>query len=245
MTVALGVLGGMGCLASAEFVRTVYELNVCEREQDSPLVILLSDPAFPDRTQTFLSGDVGALVSMLGRRLAQLSALGAGRVVLGCVTLHYALPLLPADLRGLVLSLVDVALTHAAESEGRQLLLCSSGSRAARVFEGHEKWGRAAGRIVLPDDEDQRLIHSMLYRYKVEVGAQPLLPHLGGLLEKYGADSFIAGCSELHMLTRHLSRGPAGYRFIDPLLLVAQNLDAHLGGAVAARASGRAEVCRV
>lgn len=244
MTVALGVLGGMGCLASAEFTRTVYELNVCEREQDSPLVILLSDPAFPDRTQTFLNGDVGALVSMLGRRLAQLSALGANRVVLGCVTLHYALPLLPAELRGLVLSLVDVALTHAAKSDDRQLLLCSSGSRAARIFEGHEKWERVAGQVVLPDEEDQRFIHSMLYRYKVEVGAQPLLPHLDGLLEKYGVDSFIAGCSELHMLTRHLAQGRAGYRFIDPLLLVAENLEAYLG-AGDARAACQSEVCRV
>jgi aspartate racemase len=244
MTVALGVLGGMGCLASAEFVRTVYELNVREREQDSTPVILLSDPAFPDRTQTFLGGDIGGLVSMLGRRLAQLHALGAGRVVLGCVTLHYALPLLSAELRGRVLSLVDVALAHAAESGGRQLLLCSSGSRAARVFEGHEGWARVAGRVALPDDDDQRLIHSTLYRYKVEVGAQPLLPHLDGLLEKYGADSFIAGCSELHMLTRHLARVASGHRFVDPLLLIAQNLDAYLG-AGAARAATPAEVCRV
>jgi aspartate racemase len=244
MTVALGVLGGMGCLASAEFTRTVYELNVCEREQDSPLVVLLSDPAFPDRTQTFIDGDIAALVSMLGRRLAQLYALGAGRVVLGCVTLHYALPLLPPELRGRVLSLVDVALTEAAKSGRRQLLLCSSGSRAARVFEGHEKWSRVEGRIVLPDEEDQRFIHSMLYRYKVEVGEQPLLPYIEGLLEKYGVDSFIAGCSELHMLTNYLRRRPAGYRFIDPLLLIAQNLDAYLG-AETAWAVGQAEACRV
>lgn len=244
MTVTLGVLGGMGCLASAEFTRTVYELNVCEREQDSPAVILLSDPAFPDRTQTFTDGDIPALVSMLGRRLAQLYALGAGRVVLGCVTLHYALPLLPPESRGRVLSLVDVALTHAAESGRRQLLLCSSGARASRVFEGHEKWARVAGRVVLPDEEDQRFVHSMLYRYKVEVGEQPLLPYLEGLLEKYGADSFIAGCSELHLLTKYLWRRPGRYRFIDPLLLIAQNLDAYLG-AGAAREAGRAEACRV
>jgi aspartate racemase len=244
MTVALGVLGGMGCLASAEFTRTVYELNVCEREQDSPLVILLSDPAFPDRTRTFIDGDIGALVSMLGRRLAQLYALGATRVVLGCVTLHYALPLLHSELRGRVLSLVDVALTHAAESGRRQLLLCSSGARAARVFEGHEKWASVAGRVVLPDEEDQRFVHSMLYRYKVEVGEQPLLPYLEGLLEKYDVDSFIAGCSELHMLTKYLWRRPTAYRFIDPLLLVAQNLDAYLGDDAAPKV-GWAEACRV
>jgi aspartate racemase len=244
MTVALGVLGGMGCLASAEFTRTVYELNVHVREQDSPAVILLSDPAFPDRTQTFIDGDIAGLVSLLRRRLAQLYALGAGRVVMGCVTLHYALPLLPGELRGRVLSLVDVALTEAAESGRRQLLLCSSGSRAARVFEGHELWPRLAGRIVLPDEEDQQFVHSMLYRYKVEVGEQPLLPYLEGLLDKYDADSFIAGCSELHLLTKHLRLRPTPYRFIDPLLLIAQNLDAYLAPDAAPKV-GLPEACSV
>lgn len=244
MTVALGVLGGMGCLASAEFTRTIYELNVREREQDSPLVILLSDPGFPDRTQTFADGDIAGLVSLLGRRLSQLYALGATRVVLGCVTLHYALPLLPAELRGGVLSLVDVTLAHVAESGRRQLLLCSSGARASRVFEGHEGWPHVEGQVVLPDEEDQRFVHSMLYRYKVEVGEQPLLPYLEGLLEKYDADSFIAGCSELHMLTNYLRRRPTAPRFIDPLLIVAQNLDAYLAAGAAPK-TGLAEACRV
>lgn len=225
----LGVLGGMGCLASAEFVKTVYELNVCEREQDSPPIILISDPSFPDRTQTFQNGDISALVSLLERRLMQLYALGAERVVLGCVTLHYALPFLSAELRGRVLSLVDVALTHTLESGRRQLLLCSNGSRAARVFEGHEKWEKIAGQVVLPNERDQQFIHSMLYRYKVEIGEQPLLPYLDEMLEKYGVDSFIAGCSELHLLAKYLWRRLTVHRFVDPLLLIAQNLDAFLG----------------
>ena len=48
----LGVLGGMGGLASAEFVKTVYEISGegVEQEQAGPVVLMYSDPAFPDRT---------------------------------------------------------------------------------------------------------------------------------------------------------------------------------------------------
>ena len=50
MRTILGILGGMGPLASAEFVRSVYELNVQTKEQASPVCVLYSDPTIPDRT---------------------------------------------------------------------------------------------------------------------------------------------------------------------------------------------------
>ena len=52
----LGVVGGMGPLASAEFVKTIYEHSLGEREQASPTVLMHSDPTFPDRTQLLPCG---------------------------------------------------------------------------------------------------------------------------------------------------------------------------------------------
>ena len=43
----LGILGGMGPLASAEFLKTLYECFPYEREQDAPVCLLVSDPTFP------------------------------------------------------------------------------------------------------------------------------------------------------------------------------------------------------
>lgn len=222
-----GVVGGMGGLASAEFARTVYEYNPGEAEQDAPVLILYSDPTFPDRTQAFLDNTTGVVAAQLADRLGKLYHMGATRVVLCCVTLHYAVPLVPAELRGGVVSLVGVALGGVLRARRRQLMLCSSGARAARVFEAHEDWPRAADYVVWPDDEDQRLVHRTLYEYKVCDGAQPLLPHLGRLLDKYRADSFVAGCSELHMAAKHLLRHRSEYEFIDPLMEIARNLDAY------------------
>ena len=220
----LGVLGGMGVLASSEFVKTIYDYNTHETEQECPPVILYSDPTFPDRTNAFLSNSDSRLVELLAGRLQFFYELGAARVVLCCVTLHYLLPRMPANLKKGLISLVDVALSHAAESKRKQLLLCSTGAREARIFQSHERWAQAADYIVWPDAEDQDFIHGLLYQYKIKNGQQPFLPHLKGLLDKYRVDSFIAGCSELHMLTKHLLTVKERYRFIDPLMIIAQRL---------------------
>ena len=220
----LGILGGMGVRASAEFTRTLYQHNVEGVEQDSPSLILFSDPTFPDRTESFLRGSYGPLVSLLEERLNLLYGLNVSKVVLGCVTLHYAVPMLAENLQGRILSLVDVALKAVAKSDRRHLLFCSTGSRASQVFENHERWAEAKSHIVWPDEKDQDLIHSLLYRYKTNSEEQPFVPHLDRLLTKYGVNSFVAGCSELHMLTTHLARENSELQFIDPLLLIAKNL---------------------
>ena len=40
----LGVVGGAGPLASAEFTKTIYEFSLGEREQEAPIVLLYSIP---------------------------------------------------------------------------------------------------------------------------------------------------------------------------------------------------------
>ena len=44
----LGIVGGLGPLASAEFLKTLYEENPFEVEQEGPACLLLSDPNVPD-----------------------------------------------------------------------------------------------------------------------------------------------------------------------------------------------------
>ena len=45
----LGVLGGMGPAASAEFLKILAEKYPAEKDQDHPVVYMISDPKIPDR----------------------------------------------------------------------------------------------------------------------------------------------------------------------------------------------------
>jgi aspartate racemase len=223
----LGILGGLGPLASTDFLLSLYEYNLSEVEQSSPAVILYSDPTFPDRTEAFLKGDDHVLLDLFQNALAQLCRSEVKKIVVACVTIHYLLPRLSPDLRRKVIPLTDVILSEVAKTRQRRLLLCTKGTRAMRIFESHERWADAKPFIVFLDESDQNILHECIYReIKTNAGAGSLTTFLADLCMKYGVDSFIAGCTELHRVTRLMAAREAPHAscgFLDPLLIIAQN----------------------
>ena len=213
----IGIVGGLGPLASAEFVRTIYEQCRVEREQETPRVVLYSDPAFPDRTEASLNGGDDELLERLVNVLTDLQRLGASQFVICCVTIHHLLPRVPGDLRARTISLLDVIFDTVAASRKRHLLLCTTGARQLRIYEKHERWRDNAHLFVLPDEMDQPDVHRLIYRIKQNQNVAQERHCVESLLDKYGLDSFIAGCTEFHLLAKQF-----GSRCIDPLIEIAK-----------------------
>jgi aspartate racemase len=218
----LGVLGGMGPLASAEFVKTIYEA-VDGPEQLAPPVLLHSDPSMPDRTAAFLSGDSDALLARFTAALTALDRQGVSKIVVACITVHYLLPRLPAELRGRIVSLLDVIFDALRRSDARHLLLCTTGTRRMRLFESHPDWAALKDRLTMPDDEDQQVVHRTIYEIKQNGDVARLTDLVAALLRKYEVSSFVAGCTEIHFAAKRLS-GPAAAGCIDPLLIIANDV---------------------
>ncbi len=177
----------MGPLASAEFLKTIYEQSLGGLEQHSPIVMVYSDPTVPDRTEALLTGSSDVLLGELTKAIRSLRQLGASRIALCCMTIHYLLPKLPLDLRESVVSLLDVA---------------------------YER-------------DQERIHHDLIYPIKGNADRRELLALLESLLAKYEVDSFVAGCSEVHILAKAVARagGPKnGDRCIDPLTILAREL---------------------
>jgi aspartate racemase len=218
----VGIVGGLGPLASAEFLKAIYENSPREREQEAPKVIMYSDPAFPDRTDAILSGDYNELFEKLVSSLRALSFLGATRMIVCCVTAHNLLKKLPPDLNTGLISLVDVIFEQIIQSPEKRLLVCSKGTRETRLFQDHEHWSATQEFIVLPDEHDQELIHhELIYQIKKTRNVYELLPTLKSLLAKYRVDSFISGCTEMHIVARRLAFKHAS---IDPLSIIAERI---------------------
>jgi aspartate racemase len=222
-----GVLGGMGPLASAEFLKTIYEHCLGVREQDAPVVLMYSDPTFPDRTDHLPADADDLLLNQLIQGLEHLRAGGAARIVICCITIHHLLHRVPAEVRALVWSLPDLIFAQLAQSRRRHLLICTKGTRALGIFEQHPRWSEARHLVVLPDARDQDAIHDLIYQIKRKCDVRQLTPLLEDLLAKYQVDSFIAGCTETHILAKEFLSAPGqpkSYQCIDPLVSVAQVL---------------------
>jgi aspartate racemase len=223
----LGIVGGMGPLASAEFLRTIYEHCLGQREQDAPRIVLDSDPTFPDRTDALLADAYEGLLGQLNQSLARLRACGVSRIVICCITIHHLLPRVPAELRQHVVSLLDVIFRAVAESRQQHLLFCTKGTRQLGLFQRHPQWPQAQDFFVLPDEQDQERIHGVIYEIKRGHDVGPMIPFLEELLAKYRVDSLIAGCTETHILAKRFARVQrqrGGFGCIDPLVIIAQEL---------------------
>ncbi len=223
----LGVVGGLGPVASAEFLKTIYEHGSPDREQELPTVIVYSDPTFPDRTEAFLSGKSEPVLAQLIDVMERLVQAGATDIVFCCMTIHYLLPRLPTRLRERVISLPDIILENVAHTRKRHLLISSSGTRKLGLFENHPQWSKAEPYVVLPSEDDQNTIHrDLIYPIKTNPDISTQFPLLQRLLEKYEVDAFIAGCSEVHVLAKHfLASGnqASKYSAIDPLAILARD----------------------
>lgn len=221
----LGVLGGMGPVASAEFLKSIYDYSEGEREQEFPVVFVYSDPTFPDRTEAFIKGEEEVVLNQLVKALNALNQMDASKIVICCMTIHHLLPRLPQELSEKIISLLDVIADHLPRTEKKHLLICSSGTRRFRLFENHKRQAVFERYLLFPSDDDQERIHrDLIYPIKKSPDPRTLFPLLDSLLEKYGVDCFAAGCSEIHVLSKHLAaNGRRGrYSCIDPLAIIAR-----------------------
>jgi aspartate racemase len=219
----VAVIGGLGPLASAAFVNSVYERARGRSEQEMPRLLLWSDPLFPDRTRALAEGRQELLARHLERAIRRCRAAGAERVVICCMTVHAVLPLLPAALRARVVSLVEVLLAAALTRRRPQLLLTSLGTRRARVLEQHPLWEQARAWLRWPEEQEHEQVHAAIYALKTGQGPARAGALVRELLARYGLRSFAAACTELHLVTRSWAERPPA-EWLDPLDIVAARL---------------------
>lgn len=224
----LGILGGMGPLASARFVQHVYEQNVTGREQQMPRVLLDSDPGFPDRTEAIRTGRVRDVATLLATRVERLIMAGATRVVVTCMTAHHFFGRIGPLSGNRLISLVDTTIGELSSRHGTFLLLATSGSRQARIFQDAPGWAAVADRVVLPADDDQHLVHELVYRIKRRQAGGSVLPSVEAIRARYGCTGVILGCTEFHLYSRQLAARYGTTNVVDALWSIAVNLDHHL-----------------
>lgn len=160
----LGVLGGMGPLATAEFLRSLAVSAPATTDQQHPRVLLLSEPAIPDRTEAVLAGDDAPLPA-LESGLRTLARWGADLLVVPCNTAHVYLDRLRGRLPVPVMDIVDATLREAMRvSPAGGWLAASTGTVASGLY---QRRARALGyRVLVPDGAHRDAIHAAAVRVK-------------------------------------------------------------------------------
>ncbi len=134
---ALGILGGMGPLATADFLQKVIKATPAERDQEHIPILVYAVPQVPDRTESILAGNDEPLAWMR-KGVEILCNSGAECIAIPCNTAHYWYNELIEDLDIPILHIVNataVALAAINITEGPVGLLATTGTITAKVYQ--------------------------------------------------------------------------------------------------------------
>jgi aspartate racemase len=202
----LGVLGGMGPLASAEFMRQLTLLTPAERDQDHIPTVLWSDPRVPDRTAARVNGGEDPLPALV-RGIRGLEAAGCGAIVIPCNTAHGWYDGMRAATTLPILHIVDAAadeLRRQGVTEGPIGLMGTSGTLAMRLYQE-----RLGFECLTPDPDIQEGFVmpavGLVKANRVEEAYAPLAL-VARALRARGASAVMLGCTEIPL---GMAAGPA------------------------------------
>ena len=136
MSKTIGILGGMGPLATADLFRKITCLTKASCDNDHIRVYIDSNARIPDRTAAILSGGTNPVPEMTSA-LRHLEACGADCIIMPCNTAHYFLPQLQAKTETPFLSmLAATAKTCAAKFPGKTAaILGTKGTLATGLYD--------------------------------------------------------------------------------------------------------------
>ncbi|MEV7135311.1 amino acid racemase [Arthrobacter sp. NPDC093128] len=221
----VGILGGMGPAATADFYLKLVQATPAAVDQEHLQVLIWSDPTIPDRTEALLThGEDPTPALIAGARLLQQA--GAAMLAVPCNTAHAFLGAVQAE--------VDIPIIHMIEETANSIhrmkpsihrvgLLSTTGTQKARLY---QTWLEKKGIQVLSPglDSQENLVMASIrgikggssgfsVRLQFAYAAQQLIDA--------GAQAIIGGCTEVPV-----SLGPEDIPvpFVDPARILAESV---------------------
>ena len=216
----LGVIGGLGPLATACFLEMVTKMTDASCDQEHLEMIIYSAPGIPDRTAYILGRSPDSPVKPMieiGRKLAreQVSC-----IAVPCMTAHYFYRELSEG--------IPVPIIHGVYETGMEIqknhiekvgLMATDGTIRSRIFQDQlENMGLE---VLLPDERRQKYVMDIIYQ-DVKAGRpveEEKFLEVSRQLTDMGAQVILLGCTELSLVKRQYSLGTD---YLDAMEVLAQ-----------------------
>ncbi len=196
----IGIIGGMGPEATADFFREIIRLTPAQKDQDHIPVMIYSNPRIPERTPAILQGGEDPTPYLI--ESAQILAkAGAGILAVPCNTAHYFLPRVRPIVEIPILDMIEETYCHTRTQvgdAGAVGLLATSGTIRSGVY--RDVFARHGFDVLVPAQEDQDRIQQSILQIKADSydrARQDIFESIGASLIKAGAGAVILGCTEI------------------------------------------------
>jgi aspartate racemase len=225
----IGIIGGMGPLATADLYTKIINFTVAEKDQEHVPVIIDSNPLIPDRTDYILHGGESPLPEIV-KSIRRLEAAGCDFLIMPCNTAHHIIDEIKTTTKIPFINMMEetvkiVARDYPGEKVG---LLATDGTAKSGAY--HRYFEPLGVDVIIPKEHQEDV---MEYIYQgVKTGN--LEKDLNGIemavheMETMGATIFILGCTELSAVSQRIRT--IENDFLDPLEILAVRAIQEAGG---------------
>lgn len=213
----LGVIGGLGPLATAYFYELLTKMSDVKYDQEHLEVIIYSVPSIPDRTGYILDHSKESPVEKMVEIARLLESQGVDYIAIPCITAHY--------FHDALSSAVHIPIIHLVEEVGRYFecagidtagIMATDGTLSSQLFQ-NELHKRNIRTCTPYHQED--VMHIIYNNVKASCDIEmDRFSRVSDELFKQGAKKIILGCTELSIVKKekHLD-----HRYLDAMELLA------------------------
>ena len=156
----LGVLGGMGPAATAEFMRLMFELAPAGFDQEHPKMIVYNHTVTPDRTAHILGGGSDPMPA-LKYGIDKLVAWGADVLAVPCNTAHYYLDQIHSEISIPLIHIIEETVRRAQELSPEGAWITSTlGTAKTGLYQKHSALMGYSFRYATTSE--QEIIHGII-----------------------------------------------------------------------------------
>lgn len=207
----LGIIGGLGPMATAYLLQLIIEMTDAKRDQDHLDVIVFNRPDVPDRTAYILDNSQPSPAVSMTDTAKKLEALGASYLAAPCITSHYIFGEIQNNIGIPLINMVSETAAYLKKRGKRKTgIMATTGTITSGLFQNALE---SSGLIpVAPSETSQALIMQLIYD-DIKAGNPADMAKFEAVSRELfanGCDSIILGCTELSLIKRDEKIG-AGY----------------------------------
>lgn len=220
MEKTLGIIGGMGPLATALFYKLVAQVTPGECDQDHFRTLIYSNSKIPKRVEYLLGESDESPVEEIVRTAEVLEKAGATVLAMPCVTAHAFFDQITEIIKTPFINIVtETVKALKAENISSVGILASNGTLKSGYLE--KELMKQGIKVLIPDEQSQNIVSRVIYeeiKQNKKVTRNDLL-QVGESLQKKGAELILIGCTDL---SAYNQESPLGEKYIDMLEILAK-----------------------
>ena len=224
----LGVIGGLGPIATAHFMELIIRMTEAQTDQEHLDMIIYNRPSIPDRTSYILDQSKPNPLPEMIRVGNTLARQGAKLIAIPCMTAHYFHRELTRYIEAPIVHAIHETAVHLKKHGITTAgIMATDGTIRSKLFQQElEKHGITP---VIPGEKGQKCVMSVIYddikanrpagMDKFDLAANDL--------RTQGAQAIILGCTELSLVKRDY---PIGAGYLDAMEVLARRCVLECGG---------------